>query len=139
RYWLEAQVMDNEPEAAAAGQEAAHDGPGHRRRLRQDLGEVVAAPDGAPRFGPRRQRRDLLAPHLFALPLAGRTCFVQLADRPRLQQVEAALRQGPLDVARRLEIPLDAQAEPGEFLHLAVAQRGGVARPRLSSAVGGEG
>ena len=43
--------------------------------------------------------RDLLAADLLALVVAGRRPFRPL-DRPGLQQVEAALRQAPLDVAR---------------------------------------
>ena len=49
-----AEVPVHPPETTLPRHEPADQGPGHGSRLRQDLGEVVAAPDGAARRCPGR-------------------------------------------------------------------------------------
>ncbi len=61
---IEAEVAIHQPETALARHETAHDGPGHGRRLGQDLGEVVAAPNGASLFRSGFQDRDFLPANL---------------------------------------------------------------------------
>ncbi len=116
RIGWEAEVRVHFAIAAAAGEEVLNDCPGHGRRLGQHLGEIEAAPNGAPRIGLRTKRFDLLATNLFALVCPGG------GDWPRLQEPALAIGPGPLDVARLTEELLDFPAQVGEHRELVAIQ-----------------
>src|SRR6185369_7181224 len=65
RIGIESQIAIHQAETASARHEAAHNRPGHGRRLGKYLGKIEACPDRAGRLGASCQRRDLFTPDLF--------------------------------------------------------------------------
>ena len=116
----EAEGPQHPPVAATDGKHRLQHAPGHRRRPRHTLGELVPDPDGA--VWPD-QRAEVL---YLALPQSSQVQGRGGGDRPGLQQPESAHGEGPFNVARLSEQGFHLEGQCSQVAELIGRQaRGG--------------